>query len=59
MVITKKEFNKYTHSRQEDLLTYYHRLYQALHKADLPGRLLLKKETRRVKEKILFAEALA
>lgn len=43
----------------ELLLAYLHRLHQARMRADLPGRLLLRRETKRVKEKVLFEEALA
>lgn len=55
----KKEFNKYTHLRQEDLLTYHRRLCQARLVADLQGKIFLRGEIQRVREKVLFEGSLA
>ena len=57
---TKKNFSRSTPPKQgENLLPYYHRLHVARMVADLPGRAFCKSEARRVREKILFEEALA
>lgn len=58
-ILDKKQDNKFRPVCREDkLLMYAHYLHQARQVADLPGKILLKKETRRVREKLRFLESL-